>query len=52
MTRRPGERPLDLPDVPGEDLDPGDVAERLNADPDEERNRTDPDQSDTQDHPA
>lgn len=47
------ERPhLDLGDVPADDVEPADVAERLETDPEEERNRTDPDQTDTLDHPS
>jgi hypothetical protein len=38
------ERPVDLEDVPAEeeDLDPADVADRLEEDPQEQPNRVDP----------
>ena len=37
------ERPVELPDVPeGEEISPGDAAERVDEDPDDQPNRRDP----------
>ena len=53
MTNPHEERPVDLSEVPeGEDVEVADAAEELDRDPDEQRNRTDPEQPDAQDHPG
>lgn len=37
------QRPVELPDVPaGEEISAADAAERVDEDPDEQQNRTDP----------
>lgn len=52
MTNPQEERPVDLSEVPpGEDVELSGAIEELDRDPDEQRNRTDPEQDDTQDHP-
>lgn len=52
MTPPRDDRPIDIPDAPDSDVPTGTVSDRLDVDPERERNRTDPEQTDTQDHPA
>ncbi len=48
MTNAPEERPVDLGETPAEEhIDLADAAERLDEDPETQKNLTDPDREDT-----